>query len=784
LQLLFRKLVEGSPPQGELWIRPVKTDNDQSCGVASLVLRNGLTALTQGSGPCAQVVVDVEGIHPTLDDMLAAALAEMLLAGRQPSAGFQAFARYAELVRQGLRPSELPVEKTLEGLFLAIRNEAGKDLSDAAAGRRFQAGWQRLLDRILQAAESGQEPFNTPLFDTGSEFAQERAYLARDQEVYRQDVLRGERWRVRLPDGPPQASALILRQPHSLLFKHWSRQDRDAPAGSTYLLLGVDWGAGNWVFSTDPAMRLSLKSLADSLQTAEQAVDAAAAARNPWYDGARHNHTLIGSPKGGTKLPEKRLLKVAATWAKGRPADQRTLSFRRSHLLVMAASILLALTVALVVMGKLPLWTPSDGGRVGPGPTAQLPQHSLSLVKVNGVNRGLTPERDTPRGTGVFAHEEMIQLDAKGVSLEMVVKNHFHQEQPIKLLVTGTCLGSEESLEWRLFLNGQGIGKGSVDVKDGEFASPELRTSFRGEENTIRLFLARRGGDAASATVKIIARPDWNKVNLFLLPVGVSKYADDKVTQLQFAHQDAEELARSIAAQGLFNKVTICPKVLVNEEATKSKILAGLAKLLNEVHEHDLAVVVLCGHGKQHPNSEHYYFIPHDYNASEELAATALSWHALSEYLASMPCPVVVILDTCHSGAAGMGISRGDAQEELTKAIDQAMGEFAKAKRGMMILAACLAHQQAWEKTDTGGHGVFSMALLECITGKRIAKKGPRSPLLPAEKGGTHIVTLSELKQYAEERVAELLGSKQAVVLRVESNLAPQQIPIAIGAKK
>src|SRR5207302_4479056 len=137
---------------------------------------------------------------------------------------------------EGLRPDAgIPPEESLEGIFQAIRNIDGDNLADPAVAAAFAAAWSRLADCLLRAAEAGQDLFRTPLCATSPEFARERAYLARDREVYRrEDVPRGEQWLVRIPGGPPRAAGLLLRSPKSLLFKNWSRQDREAPVGAGY----------------------------------------------------------------------------------------------------------------------------------------------------------------------------------------------------------------------------------------------------------------------------------------------------------------------------------------------------------------------------------------------------------------------------------------------------------------------------------------------------------------------------------------------------------------------
>ncbi|MFN9917170.1 MAG: hypothetical protein ACK53L_31565, partial [Pirellulaceae bacterium] len=205
--------------------------------IASVVVERGIEGLIAGPGPIETLAVQGD---PTLDDMLAVSWVRLALQGTAYPAAAQSYAHYAGLCREGLRPSHLPPEETLEGMFLAVRSNFADDLSSTAEADDFLKAWQPIEDRLLQACREGLDPLITPLFRDRPEFARQRAYLIRDHEVYRQDVSRGEQWRVHLPEGPPQASALILRQPKSALWKFWARSDDRAPVGGVYLLLAVE----------------------------------------------------------------------------------------------------------------------------------------------------------------------------------------------------------------------------------------------------------------------------------------------------------------------------------------------------------------------------------------------------------------------------------------------------------------------------------------------------------------------------------------------------------------
>src|SRR5271163_2570412 len=105
-----------------------------------------------------------------------------LLAGTNLPEGCRAFARYASLAREGIRPGSVPLEGSLEGIYLAVRAAAGDDLTAPESAERFAADWARMASRIWEAVGACTDPFTTSLFTSDSAFARERAYLAADHE--------------------------------------------------------------------------------------------------------------------------------------------------------------------------------------------------------------------------------------------------------------------------------------------------------------------------------------------------------------------------------------------------------------------------------------------------------------------------------------------------------------------------------------------------------------------------------------------------------------------------
>jgi hypothetical protein len=167
-----------------------------------------------------------------------------------------------------------------------------------------------------------------------------------------EDVRRGRQWLVQLPGGPPTSAMLVLDQPRSLLWKYWSRHDADAPAGGSYLLLAVNWGKGNWVASTDPVQRQSIKTLAEALQAAEARKDPQPAAADPWFDGAPFGHTLVAAPRGGSRLDDDEIFSIIKKWAKARPVADPTRHVKKVGAIVGGAGLTLIISVLASVLAQ------------------------------------------------------------------------------------------------------------------------------------------------------------------------------------------------------------------------------------------------------------------------------------------------------------------------------------------------------------------------------------------------------------------------------------------------
>lgn len=650
MEFVFRKLYPPKsvvPQPGEIYLLPLGQRTD----LASLVYEEGPEALLKGPGPYERIVIDGDA---KFDDMLAASFLERRLKGQSLGPGCEPFGRYAGLLRAGLRPAKFPFENSLEGIYLAIRCNAEKHLTDPETSRAFLEDWSRLAEVIFRAAELESDPFTTPLVhlladasqammmqsinafarpaaaELGADFSREQRYLTEDLEVYREDVAHGEKWQAKLPGGPPGSPGLLLRQPQSLLFKYWTRSQCAPPAGGPYPFVAVTFWHGQWVFSSDPVHKISLKGLAEMLQAAEEKKDPQRARENPWFDGAPTNYQVVASPRPGSVLPDDTVLTMVRKWCRAYPAGA------------------------------------------------------------------------TPKGRRYVA------------------------------AVVGICLVAVLALA--------------------------LAFPASGPKPVLKIH------------------------NVFVLSIGVSKY--QKLSNLPSAVRDAEQVQEAFKKlEGTKLCKFVDTKMLENFQATKTNILEGGldAWLLNEkrVTSKSLVVITFSGHGLVDHNLG-YVFAPHDYDPRSP--RSGISLFDLQPSLRKLGCPAVVLLDTCHSGAAEDDENNDpqNVQKIVKKIIDSMSSPY-----GLAVLMACDRNEKANE-SRSWKQGAFTLAFLEGMDGKPRYENPKLAPVVLPAPNADGIVTLNEMTRYIQERVEQLSSevsipkNRQQRVGAYATGLEVRQIPMTL----
>ncbi len=234
------------------------------------------------------------------------------------------------------------------------------------------------------------------------------------------------------------------------------------------------------------------------------------------------------------------------------------------------------------------------------------------------------------------------------------------------------------------------------------------------------------GPEATAADAPLADAPG----RLFLLSVGVSVFADERLKALRFPARDAQAVADAIGHGRFAAADPRAPtrnlafedadiRTLVDTHATKAAILAELDRMCGEIaerhrrsgRERDVLFVFLSGHGMRVFDQDvpSLFFVNHDLVPTKDAVdATGLALLDLGDRITAVPAEVVLVVDACHSSLAGSGVAAGLDAEELARRVH------ALYERGMYVVSAARAEELAHED-GTHGFGVLTAALMEAL---------------------------------------------------------------------
>ena len=243
---------------------------------------------------------------------------------------------------------------------------------------------------------------------------------------------------------------------------------------------------------------------------------------------------------------------------------------------------------------------------------------------------------------------------------------------------------------------------------------------------------------------------DSVKPTIYALAVGVSDYRDSRLT-LNWADRDAIDVADALesATAGLYAGVEA--KVLTNDVATREAVVEGLEWLADSVTQYDLAFVLLSGHGVRDKRGK-YYFAPHGFDR-ERVTSTGVRWSTFQDTLTTLPCKVLLAMDTCRSGPL-----RGNERSRDVE-LDDEIRDLTRVQGGVIVMTSSTGRELSWENPKWS-HGAFALALIEGLTGERGYAARAATPL-PADYNADGLIHLNELDVYVTARVKELTEGAQ-----------------------
>jgi WD40 repeat protein len=246
--------------------------------------------------------------------------------------------------------------------------------------------------------------------------------------------------------------------------------------------------------------------------------------------------------------------------------------------------------------------------------------------------------------------------------------------------------------------------------------------------------------EASRGLKKVPQTPQQQRADLptlYVLAVGISDYPGD--LKLRCAHRDAEVLAKTVGthAKDLYRQVKV--DVLTNKDATRRNILKKLSELGKAMTQRDVAVLSFAGHGERDARGR-FFLLPVDADPAD-LLSSCVDGEQVKSVLADLPGRIILLLDACHSGAVGRERTR--ARGALT---DDLVRDLASDDYGVVVMCSAMGREFALE-SEKVGHGFFTLALVEGLSGKAANKDG--------------VVYLNQLDTYVTDRVRELSQGRQ-----------------------
>lgn len=318
----------------------------------------------------------------------------------------------------------------------------------------------------------------------------------------------------------------------------------------------------------------------------------------------------------------------------------------------------------------------------------------------------------------------------------------------------------------KVFINGKlvdtrdGVGFFEVDLSaKSQYMLPQSELP-KDQGNIVSVIAYNEAGDLCSSPTRVdVGIPPGlvaPQVRMFGLCVGVGDYAGTG-GDLQSPPSDATALAAALIDSGerlLPGRVHITTLATTKDAKalpTKPAIQQWFASVAKQATSSDIVFVFFSGHGTNKiADLKDYFFLtmesdPTDLNALSAKSG-AISGTELQRMLSVITAAKqVVILDTCHSGAAAKNLI---SVTRSTSGDYQRAYEAIRESSGTWMLAGSAEDQLSYESSSVD-HGMLTYALLEAID--KVTSEGMREG-----SGGEFFLDVDRWLTYAANRVESL----------------------------
>jgi hypothetical protein len=294
-----------------------------------------------------------------------------------------------------------------------------------------------------------------------------------------------------------------------------------------------------------------------------------------------------------------------------------------------------------------------------------------------------------------------------------------------------------------------------------------------------------RNGESSNNTQSVMvvyaprAKPEPSLPRLFVLSIGISKFADSSIN-LSYADRDAVEFAEAWKKQKGLSYREVETKTLVNEEATVGNVKDAMQWLSDSANRaDDMSLVLISSHGFYDKKGA-WHLALHEFDP-DKLLRTTISRPEISAWMdQSVRAKMVLFIDTCHSGAAGgTGASAANAipidqlpagAKELTMHgvplnYHAPTGADLWQGSGTLVFASCLPQEFSLENAAWNrGHGAFTYAILEALNNPE------------CDVNGDGRLSFTELELFVKDRVFAITDKRQHPVAQKPATVSEVHI--------
>ena len=267
--------------------------------------------------------------------------------------------------------------------------------------------------------------------------------------------------------------------------------------------------------------------------------------------------------------------------------------------------------------------------------------------------------------------------------------------------------------------------------------------------------------DSVPTTVPPRKRPAYAVV------VGIEQYRQG-LPKADFADHDAR-IMRDYLVKGLgYQEENVV--LLSNDHATKTDMEKYFEKWLgNRVDQGDSVFIYFSGHGAPNPKTGEAYIVPYDGDPAY-IDTTGYPLKRLYEQLAKLPAKeVVVLLDSCFSGAGGRSVlAKGARPMGLSS-------EKAMVAGGKTVVMAASSGDQISSTYTTKSHGLLTYFFLKGLQGEGDQNKDGVIEIGELFNYMKPQVERVARREYNNEQVPQLLGQDDMLKkgIRLVESLKP-----------